>query len=506
MKSTLFNTIKVQKPNANTFDLTHDVKFSGRMGNLMPIMAMECIPGDKVKLACDTLVRFAPLIAPVMHRMDAKIEFFFVPNRLVWANWETFIKNEATGGLPTLQVDNTWSASQQRLGDYLGLPPNTTATPKAINAIPFAAYQCIYNEWYRDQNLVADLSYQLTDGDNTGNLSVLAALRRRAFEHDYFTAALPFAQKGSAVGVPIGDITLDPDFAAGTAAGVPFFQNDAAGVNVGAIHASAGPRVSVAGGSDNQAYDPQGTLINTATTINDLRRAFRLQEWLEKMARAGSRYIELIKGHFGVTSSDARLQRPEYITGTKSPIVISEVLNTTGESAGLPQGNMAGHGVSVGNGYVGEYFCEEHGYIIGIMSVVPLPAYMDGIPKNFLKSDPLDFFWPSFANIGEQAITNDEVFGYTATGTETWGYIPRYAEYKYMQNRVAGDFRTSLDYWHLARQFTGLPGLNQAFIEVDPGDMDRIFAVTAGDDNLYIQCLNKVKARRLMPVYGTPML
>jgi hypothetical protein len=240
------------------------------------------------------------------------------------------------------------------------------------------------------------------------------------------------------------------------------------------------------------------------TTINDLRRAFRLQEWLEKNARGGTRYIENILTHFGVKSSDKRLQRPEYITGVKSPVVISEIVNTTGQTEGLPQGNLAGHGVSVSSGRSGSYFCEEHGYIIGIMSVMPKTAYQQGIPKTFLKNDTLDYFWPSFAHIGEQPVTNNEIYAYTASAEDTFGYVPRYAEYKYMPSRVAGDFRTTLDYWHLGRKFATQPSLNSAFVNCDA--TKRIFAVDDPEgDSLYCHVLNKIKAVRPMPKFGTPM-
>lgn len=505
----LFNSIKVSKPKSNTFDLTHDVKLSGKIGNLIPIMTMECVPGDNVKLSCDSLIRFAPLIAPVMHRLDATMHYFFVPNRILWENWETFIKNEPTGGLPTLLMNNSWTADQNRLADYLGVPPYADAggsTPTPINALPFAAYQAIYNEYYRDQNLVLEVDYKLQDGDNTARITDLASLRKRAYEHDYFTACLPFAQKGAAVDIPLGDVVLkdnwqtygDPSMNTGGAKAVNSnIQTDA----VGNLEA-AGPI-----GNNQAAYDPDGTLQTEATTINDLRRAFKLQEWLEKNARAGTRFIEFIQSHFGVRPQDYRLQRPEYITGTKAPIVISEVLNTTGEAAGLPQGTMAGHGVSVGEGYVGNYFAPEHGYIIGIMSITPKPAYQQGLHRTFTKYDPLDYYFPSFANIGEQAVLNREIYAYGAQPEETFGYIPRYSEYKYLPSRVAGDFRDSLEFWHLGRKFANQPTLSQEFIEIDNSEFDaRIFAVDGGADNIYCHILNKVIARRPMPVFGTPMM
>lgn len=507
----IFNTVKIKTPGSNTFDLTHDVKMSGKMGLLMPIMNMEVVPGDKIKLACDTLIRFQPLVAPPMHRFDCYVHYFFVPNRILWDNWEKFITQQATGGIPTIQVTNAWTAEQQRLGDYLGIPPmgsTTGVTNQNINALPFAAYQAIYNEYYRDQNLVAEVNYQLNDGANA--LGVFATLRRRAWEHDYFTAALPFAQKGAAVDIPLGTVVLNPDWSADNQdpkfvdATMSHQAGTAFETNLTTVVASPvpGPGIDVPA-----AYDPNGSLEVGSTTINDLRRAFRLQEFLEKMARGGTRYIEMILAHFGVRSSDKRLQRPEYITGTKSPVVISEVLATFGDDvAGIPQGTMAGHGVSVGDGYVGSYEAEEHGYIIGIMSVLPKPAYQQGIPRTFLKTDPLEWYWESFANIGEQEIQNQELYAYTTTAEETFGYIPRYAEYKYMPSRVAGDMRGNLDFWQAGRIFASQPTLSQQFIEMDDAEVERIFAVNNGDDNLIIHCLNKIQARRKMPVFGTPQL
>lgn len=503
----IFNSIKVNVPKSNTFDLTHDVKLTGQMGNLIPIMNMECVPGDRVELAADTLIRFAPLIAPVMHRMDATIHYFFVPNRILWPNWEKFIINEATGGLPFITVDASLTAEQNRFIDYMGLPPFISGISKDVNALPFTAYQKVYNDYYRDQNLITDeaANLVLTDGDNNANKSVLLQLRRRAWEHDYFTASLPFAQKGAQVDIPLGEITLKDNW---NTFGTPELVDTAGNPQTGSVSQTiTGIQTGAGVTSVPSAYDPKGTLQTEATTINDLRRAFKLQEWLEKNARGGTRYIENILVHFGVRSSDKRLQRPEYITGTKSPVIVSEVLNTTGESGGLPQGNMAGHGVSVGAGLRGVYRVEEHGYIIGIMSVMPKPAYQQGIPKTFLKKDPLEWYWPSFANIGEQEVLNDELYAYTSDGDETFGYIPRYAEYKYMPNRVAGDFRSSLNYWHLGRIFASAPSLEKEFIECDPAEVNRIFAVTDPDvDNLYIHVLNKIKARRPMPVFGTPMI
>lgn len=506
----IFNSIQLKRPKSNTFDLTHDVKMTGKMGYLMPILCQEIMPSDRVQLGCDSLIRFAPLIAPVMHRMDVTMHYFFCPTRLVWPGWEKFITNDPTAGaMPFVTIDGAVSAIQSKFLDYMGIPPFPGGgVVTDINAIPFACYQAIYHEYYRDQNLVPEFDYKLTNGDNNGKKGILYNLRKRAWEHDYFTSALPWAQKGASVDIPLGDVKLDPLW--GSAVNNPSFRNLLMGEDSGAIDQQVvlgDGFINIGGSTPPHAYDPDGTLKVEATTINTFRRAERLQMWLEKNARGGTRYIENILVHFGIRSSDKRLQRPEYITGVKSPVVISEVLNTTGEASGLPQGNMAGHAVSVGTGKLGTYFAEEHGYIIGIASVLPKPAYSQGIPRTFLKKFNTDFPWPDFAHIGEQEIQNQELMAYTGSVTGTFGYIPRYAEYKFMQSRIAGDFRTSLYFWTLTRDFSGPVGLNQQFIEVDPDDLTDIFAVTGGpEDNLYLHILNKIKSSRPLPVYGSPML
>lgn len=495
------------------FDLSHDVKLSLDFGKLVPIMALECIPGDTHKISCESLLRFAPMTYPVMHRYDVTMHYFFVPNRIIWDNWEKFITNtpdERTGLLPVppfIQFEHDNINHQiGSLADYMGIPYNydTNANTQKLlaSALPFAAYQCIYNEYYRDQNLIQPVTYKCIDGDNTQNN--LDILRRRAWEHDYFTACLPFAQKGQAVDIPLGDVTLKNDL---TGKLQYIVKQDGDPVpstgtlkNVG-LDASL---VSQIGTTNTNAFlDPAGTYEVTPTTINDLRRAFKLQEWLEKAARGGSRYIEWIKTMFGVQSSDKRLQRPEYITGVKTPVVISEVLNTTG-TAESPQGAMAGHGAAVTSGNYGEYYCEEHGFIIGIMSVMPKPAYMQGLDRMFSRlQDPTQYYFSSFANIGEQEVLNKEIYAYTSDNDVTFGYIPRYAEYRYQPNRVAGQFRTTFIDWHQARKFDNLPTLSQQFVECNPDK--RIFAVTDPEvESLYCQVYNKVLSIRPIPKYGTP--
>ena len=505
MGKNIFNSVKLEKPKKNVFDLSHDVKMSMKMGQLTPVLVTECVPGDSFQIGCDSLIRFAPMVAPVMHRMDVSVHYFFVPNRIVWENWEKFIVDANTEHvLPYLPRynDSVYSPNfPTRFFDYMGIPPKPSGTTVNLNALPFAAYQAIYNEYYRDENLIAPVDYKLVDGDNSDvgpTWQVLTKLRNRSWEHDYFTASLPFAQKGTAVDIPIGSIDND------VAVNWNSLENAHTSVTYDAVNSQTiGSSAGVSTLGTPEMIAKTSDIDIQPTTINDLRRAFRLQEWLEKNARGGTRYIENILMHFGVRSSDKRLQRPEYITGLKTPVIISEVLNTSA-TEGEPQGNMAGHGVAVSTGKYGNYFCEEHGYIIGIMSVMPQPAYQQGLPKTFLKNDPLDFFWPSFAHIGEQPVQNNELYAYTATGEDTFGYVPRYAEYKYQASRVAGDFRTILDYWHLGRIFATQPALNQAFIECTPEQVERIFAVQDGEDNLYCQIMHKIKAVRPMPKFGTP--
>jgi len=336
--------------------------------------------------------------------------------------------------------------------------------------------------------------------------------------HDYFTSALPFAQKGDAVQIPL--TTADNQVVELNITGEPGLFEKATGAasTGGTVVNDNGPfpyHHSMHIDGNPSGYDPNGNLTvdvqSDATDINTLRRAFRLQEWLEKNARGGTRYVENILAHFGIKSSDARLQRPEYIGGSKQNMVISEVLATAQSTAdNVAVGTMAGHGISVGGGNTFNYKCEEHGFIIGIINVQPETAYQDGLHRSFTRFNRLDYAWPTFANIGEQEIRNKELVAElpnTSDPEGVFGYVPRYSEYKYMNSRVAGEFRTTLDFWHLGRRFNTAfpPALNESFISCYPST--RIFAVTeSNEDHIFAHVFNNISAVRKLPRYGIPSI
>jgi hypothetical protein len=517
-KANLFNSIQLPKIGSNVFDLSHDVKMSFKMGGLYPTCAMDCVPGDKVKISTETMLRFAPLIAPVMHKVNVTTHYFFVPNRILWPNWEQWI----TGNLDVVApYSYFYDIPVKSLGDYLGLP--TEATPngyvypdknaQTFSPLSIAAYNKIWNEYYRDQNLQSELVDSLTDGENaafgtSATSYAKSAVRQRAWQHDYFTSCLPWAQKGDAVTIPIGEFTDVPiEYSPGEYTKLRYESDGSPYANTG-IYFDSGANAVNTGNVDPVNIDNSASLraktselTAEAADINSLRRAFRLQEWLERNARGGTRYIESILAHFGVKSSDARLQRPEYLGGSKGKMVISEVLSTAETTA--PVGQMAGHGISVSGGNEFQYNVEEHGWIIGLISVTPDTAYQQGLHRSLNKFDRLDYYWPTFANIGEQEVKAKEIYASSEFGDTVFGYVPRYAEYKYMNSRVAGEMKTSLDYWHLGRIFAEEPNLNGDFISCEPST--RIFAVEDPDvDNIYAHIFNNIKAIRKMPKYGTP--
>lgn len=560
----IFNSIRLKRPKRNVFNLSYENKLTMNMGELVPIMCMPIVPGDKFRVNTESLVRLAPLVAPMMHRVNVYTHYFFVPNRLVWSEWEDFITKgidgESNPVLPYLDVKDSYSVvsnesvfrglfTDSSLWDYLGLPtlsgvgsksyniPNGVILPNGykVSQLPFRAYQLIYNEFYRDQNLTDAIDIPINSGGTlvTGQYQNLLTLRRRAWEKDYFTSALPWLQRGPEVSVPVsgafGDVLLDRSSGYpkivdkdGNALSSIVGNNDDQILQVG-VHGTSVPTPDYPGrlvvGNSGQAvssqaqvyFDPNGTLKvngdNAGVSIQDLRTSNALQRWFERNARGGSRYIEQILAHFGVRSSDARLQRPQFLGGGKMPIAVSEVLQTSSSDSTSPQANMAGHGISAGvnNGF--KHYFEEHGYVIGLMSIMPRTGYQQGVPRDFTKFDNMDFYFPEFAHLSEQEIKNQELYvsNDPAYNEGTFGYTPRYAEYKYHESEAHGDFRGNMAYWHLNRIFNAKPNLNTSFVECNPSN--RVFATSGTqDDKFWVQIYQDVKALRLMPKYGTPML
>lgn len=514
MKKNLFNSVSVPVPKKNVFDLSHVRLTSGKFGFLYPILVREVIPGDKFRIGGKCAMRLAPMIAPIMHRIDMYLHYWYVPNRILWPGWEKWISGDPTAAaFPYITANVANGCTVGSLWDHMGIPPAAGGNSENVNALPFAAVQAIWSEFYRDQNLQTASNYTLINGDNSANADLWTP-RRRAWEHDYFTSCLPFAQKGAAVNLPLGTfkdvgLRIDSTFIPGTDTGVALTGTTFPGGTPSAPGVEEGTPDFQDPTEDAILYAKTSDLVVGATTITDLRRAFKLQEWLELLGRVGSRYKEFLRGMFGVTSQDSRLDLPEYITGIKSAINISEVLNTTGDAGtGLPQGNMAGHGIGVADGQYGSYYIPEHGFIIGLLSTRPRSMYQQGIERQFTKiTDPYDYFFSQFEHIGEQAVLKREVYAFNGStyGNETFGYNPRYSEYKFINSSVAGDFRSNLDFWHLGRIFGTPPALNADFIACDPDD-SRIFAAGGIDDYLWCQVVNDIRAIRGMAVYGSPSM
>jgi len=515
----LFNQTQFNKPSKNVFNLSHEKKLSMNMGQLVPIMCEEVIPGDKFKVSSEALIRMQPMIAPVMHRLNIYTHFFFVPNRIVWNEWESFITGGADGTsnpiLPQLNLSSgavNANLASGSLSDFLGCSTVSSGSyGVSINALPFRAYHKIYNEYYRDQNLEEEVNISMDSG-NDSNAADMLTLRKRAWEKDYFTSALPWTQRGGEVEIPLlGTAPIVLNDSLGPTASTKLKTYDGGNIHYGDLEAVQNPseaHIQSKGHLGMAIMDPDGTLDAdlanvTSATIAELRNSVKLQEWLEKNARGGSRYIEQMLSHFGVRSSDARLQRPEYLGGSKNPMLISETLQTS-ESASTPQGTMAGHGVSGGTTPNFSQYFEEHGYIIGIMSVLPKTTYQQGFRKHLLKTDKFDYFWPEFEHIGEQPVYNAELYHDYTTGInkEPFGYQSRYSEYKQVPCSVHGDFKDNLNFWHMGRQFDSLPQLNEDFIHSDP--TQRIFAVTAEDDKLLCNIYNHVKAIRPISRFSNP--
>ena len=515
--SNIFESIQIRRPKRSAFDLSHERKFTCNMGDLVPILCEEVVPGDSFKMNTEIFMRLMPLASPVMHRVNVFTHFFFVPYRLIWDNYQKFITGGDDGAqnavMPYILInDDDTRLAAGTLADYLGI---SIADPQngviSFSSLAFRAYQLIRNEYYRDQNLQVPVAVPKTDGQESQLvLTELMKMRKRCWEKDYFTSALANAQKGTEVNIPMGSsapVIVDPN-----RVGFPIIRAEGGQILEEMIYLWKQVPVTFMQNKNNVPgyIDPNDTLVAdlsnaSSTTVNQLRVALRLQEWFEKNNRAGSRYIEQILSHFGVRVPDHRLQRPEYLGGGKSPIVISEVLQTSSTDTTSPQGNLAGHGMAVGNTHRWKNSFQEHGLVIGIMSTLPRTAYQQGTRRFHLKTDRFDFAWPEFANLGEQEVFVHELYCNSLTTNKPFGYQQRYAEYKYIPSSVHGQMKGNLDHWQMAREFANEPALNDEFVSSDP--THRVFAVTdPAEHKLIVQLYNSITAIRPLPYFGSPSI
>jgi len=421
MSSKIFRKIGGLTPGRSVFDLSYEKKFTCDMGQLIPVMCDEVVPGDSFKIGNQAVVRFQPMIAPVLHEINMYVHYFFVPYRLLWEDWEEFISGGTDGDdssvLPTWDPSNTAIGS---LWDYLGFPTGIIPDGALPIDFPRRAYNYIYNEYYRDQTLQAEVA--LDD----------EVILNRCWEKDYFTSSLLWQQRGTAPALPISG-TTSAVFANSV------FSNQSEVNRLCVADASVDNMIHLTGATANGLANLRGAFnantvdLSTATTfdIADLRLAFQIQKWMERNARSGARYVEFLQAHFGVSPRDSRLQRPEYIGGSKAPMIISEVLQTSSTDLVTPQGNLAGHGIGISNTYAGKYRAEEYGLIMGIMSIMPRTVYTQGINRQWLRQTKYDFYFPEFANLSDQAIINAEICAADQDATHNagiFGYQGRYDE------------------------------------------------------------------------------
>ena len=479
------------------FSLSHTKLFSCDMGELIPMGLFEVLPGDSIQQASNLLVRASPLLAPVMHPVDVRVHHWYVPYRLMWDDFEDFITGGPDGmdasQYPTKGAVGTIGS----LDDYLGLPLHSGAG-YLVSAFPYRAYALIFNEFYRDQDLQTALPLSTAGGlDATTNVT----LQNVGWEKDYFTSARPWEQKGPAITIPLG--TTAPVNRTGTNPSLVRIASTGAlpGALVDPVKAAATGQLETPAGTDLQ-LDPNGALIAdlssaSAITINLLREALALQRFEEARARFGSRYVEYLR-YLGVRSSDARLQRPEYLGGGRQTMSFSEVLQTAEGTD--PVGALKGHGIAgVRSNRYRRYF-EEHGLVMSLLSIRPKTIYMQGLSRMWNRRTKEDFWQKELEGIGQQAILNKEVYVNHTTPEGTFGYQDRYDEYRRQESSVAGEFRTStLNHWHMAREFASDPALNATFVKSVP--TERTFAVPS-EDVIYVYARHSIQARRLVAQTG----
>lgn len=538
----------------STFDRSSSVKTSFNAGDIVPFFLEEVLPGDTFNVKSSKVVRMQTLLTPMMDNVYLDTYYFFVPNRLVWKHWKEFNgENTESAWIPettyevpqiTSPAGTGWSVGT--IADYFGIP---TGVPNlSVSALPFRAYALIMNEWFRDQNLSDPLVVPDDDatvaGVNTGTFVSDVAKGGKPYiaakYHDYFTSCLPSPQKGPDVTIPVAQagsypvVSLSEHVAPSKSTasvawqrldGQNFDYSGSGHLAVGGFGQQTGKYLTGAtsgsGGSANHAFEIAPANLwavadgnAQAATINQLRLAFQIQKLYERDARGGSRYIEILKSHFGVTSPDARLQRPEYLGGNRVPININQVIQQSGTGTGssTPQGTVVGMSQTTDSHSDFIKSFTEHGFIIGVMVARYDHTYQQGLDRMWSRKDRFDYYWPVFANIGEQAVKNKEIYAQgNAEDDEVFGYQEAWADYRYKPNRVTGEMRSayaqSLDVWHLADDYAQRPSLSDSWIREDKTNIDRVLAVTSKVSNqffadIYVQN----RATRPMPLYSIPGL